>query len=287
MDLQNFEAIAVPHGLLGIKITQHGTLLTHRVWDEECRRNVYSICKGLTACAVGLAQQEGLLRLDEKLVDAFSEDLPDCVCENLAQATVRDLLTMCLGQDKPFLMAAERPLYPTDNWAKLALAQPFPHRPRTHFLYSNVGPYLAGLLVQRRAACNLVDYLLPRLFQPLGIPRPTWEVDPRGNTFGASGLMLTLSELHKLGLLFLQNGEWEGKQLLPADWLTQCTRAQDNPRYGYLFWMEKIGGYRTDGKYGQYNIILPEKDAVLTIVSESRNADLLRQAIVTELYPQL
>ena len=79
----------------------------------------------------------------------------------------------------------------------MSLAVPFKYRPGTHFVYNNVGPYLAGILVQRRSGCDLVSYLTPRLFSHLGIKRPTWETDPLGNSFGAGGLFLTLSELHK------------------------------------------------------------------------------------------
>ena len=99
---------------------------------------------------------------------------------------------------------------------------------------NNVGPYLAGILVQRRSGCNLVSYLMPRLFSHLGIRRPTWEEDPLGNTFGAGGLFLTLSELHKLGLFYLQKGSWEGRQLLNREWIMESTRKQvENGKEGY------------------------------------------------------
>ena len=92
--------------------------------------------------------QEGLLSLDEKLTEAFAEDLPKEVDENLKKATVRDLLTMCLGQEKGNLMGEQRPLYAEDDWVKLSLSLPFVYEPGTHFVYNNVGPYLAGILVQ-------------------------------------------------------------------------------------------------------------------------------------------
>ena len=100
----------------------------------------------------------------------------------LREATVRDLLTMCLGQEKGSLMGEQRPFYEEDNWVKMSLAIPFKYKPSTHFVYNNVGPYLAGILVQRRSGCDLVSYLTPRLFSKLGIKRPTWETDPLGNS---------------------------------------------------------------------------------------------------------
>ncbi len=126
---------------------------------------------------------------------------------------------MCLGQEKAELMGAQRPVYEEEDWVKMSLAFPFVYEPGTKFVYNNVGPYLAGVLVERRAGCDLVSYLYPRLFKPLGIARPTWELDPYGHVFGAGGLFLTMDELHKLGLLYLQNGNWNGKQLVPESWV--------------------------------------------------------------------
>lgn len=287
MDLNHFSEGAQRLGVLGIKVTQGGVLTAERLWDEECRRNIYSASKSFTSCAVGFAVKEGLLSLEEKLTDAFSEDLPEIVSENLQKATVRDLLTMCLGQEKGNLMGAQRPLYEEDDWVKLSLSIPFVYEPGTHFVYNNVGPYLAGILVQRRAGCDLVSYLTPRLFKPLGIKRPTWESDPLGNTFGAGGLFLTLSELHKFGLFYLQKGNWNGKQLLPETWIEESAKCQGAEPYGYLFWRGEYNSYRADGKYSQLSMIFPDKDAGITIVAECRDAEALLKLIYEELYPQL
>ncbi len=290
MDLEGFGHRAKPLGVLGVKITQGGKLIAYETWDEECRRNVYSASKSFTSCAVGFALQEGLLSLEERLVDIFPQELPKNPGDNLKKATVRDLLTMCLGQEKASLMGAQRPLYEEKDWVKLSLSLPFVYEPGTHFVYNNVGPYLAGVLVQRRAGCDLVSYLTPRLFQHLGITRPTWEWDPLGNTFGAGGLFLTLSELHTFGLFYLQNGSWNGKQLLSPQWIQASTSKQvenGSYGYGYLFWAGEQNTFRADGKYGQWSILCREKDAVITLVAECRDTPALNRAVFDELYPQL
>lgn len=287
MDLRYFDEVARLVGVLGLKVSQRGELLAYQTWDKECRRNVYSASKSVTSLAVGFAVQEGLLSLKEPLTDAFSESLPAEVSAHLRAATVRDLLTMCLGQSEAQLMDAQRPLYAQEDWVRLSLSFPFSDAPGTRFLYNNVGPYLAGVLVQRRAGCSLVDYLMPRLFAPLGIVRPTWETDPLCNTFGASGLYLTLSELHKIGLFCLQRGMWEGRQLLDAAWLEECSRRQSDAPYGFLFWIGKHDSFRLDGKYCQLSVIFPEKEAVITVVSECRKPEILNRAIYDDLYPQL
>ena len=115
MDLSAFIKKAIPLRVLGVKVTQHDRLAA--VWhsEDECRRNIYSATKSFTSCAVGFAVQEGLLSLDEKLTDAFPQELPETVSDNLARATVRDLLTMCLGQAAGSLMSAQRPFYREDR----------------------------------------------------------------------------------------------------------------------------------------------------------------------------
>jgi len=178
------------YGVLHMMIHQNGEQIMKTNWDSEIRRNIYSAAKSFTSVAVGIALQEGLLTLDEKLSEVFAKDLPENPSPYQKMGNIRDLLTMGIGQKDPLLMAEQRAQTKEKNWVRWTLAQPFSDRPGTKFRYSNVGPYLAGIIVQRRAGCNLVDYLMPRVFEPLDILRPTWECDPEGNTFGAGGLML-------------------------------------------------------------------------------------------------
>lgn len=286
-DIREFVDIAGKLGVLGVRITQDDVLKAQWNSEEECRRNVYSAAKSFTSCAVGFAVQEGLLSLEEKLTHCFAEDLPQTVGSNLEKATVRDLLTMCLGQEHGNLMGAQRPIYEEDDWVKMSLAIPFVHEPGTHFVYNNVGPYLAGILVQRRAGCDLVSYLMPRLFTPLGIKRPTWETDRLGNSFGAGGLFLTLSELHRFGLFYLNDGCWNGERLLSHEWIAESTKQQVDAPYGYLFWRGEYNSFRADGKYSQLSIVFPDKNAVISVVAECRRGEELMRAIYDMLCPLL
>lgn len=174
------------------------------------------------------------------------------------------------------LMGAMRPKMVEKDWVKFVLNAKVVHEPGTVFQYNNAGPYLLGILVQRKTGMSLVDYLMPRLFEPLGIARPECEKDPLGNTFGAGGLQLNVSEFAKLGLLYLQKGQWNGRQLIPEQWVAEAGSAQilsdqgDDEigrHYGYLFWTMPDGAFRADGKYGQYCIVLPKKNAVVAINS--------------------
>lgn len=122
MDISEFIEVAKKLNVLGIKVTQNGELIAEWHSEPECRRNIYSATKSFTSCAVGFAVQEGLISLEEKLTDVFSEDLPDFIDDNLKAATVRDLLTMCLGQEQGSLMGEQRPLYKEDDWVKMSLS---------------------------------------------------------------------------------------------------------------------------------------------------------------------
>lgn len=146
MDISDFIGAAKTFHVLGIKVTKDGDLINEWYSEPECRRNIYSATKSFTSCAVGFAVQEGLLSLDEKLTDAFPEDLPDVIDDNLKMATVRDLLTMCLGQEQGSLMGEQRPLYQEDDWVKMSLAIPFQYKPGTHFVYNNVVPIWQAFL---------------------------------------------------------------------------------------------------------------------------------------------
>lgn len=285
MNREEFDRAAQEYRVLNIIVRRDGETVFRADYDGEIRRNQYSVTKSFTSAAVGIAQKEGLLSLDERLTDAFRDDLPAHVSENLRQATVRDLLTMCLGQDRGFLMGEQRPFLPETDWVKYSLALPFVHAPGTVFQYNNVGPYLAGVLVQRRAGCTLNRYLTPRLFAPLGIIAPTWETDPMGYSFGAGGLFLCVSELLRFGELLLAGGKWNSRQLIPADYIAEASSKQvenGGEGYGYLFWRGAHNTYRADGKYGQYAIVLPDDNAVIAVNAECRPQHLLLDFLMRE-----
>ena len=155
----------------GVVLYQNGVKAEEYHFDDEHRRNQYSATKSFTALAVGIAEKEGILSLEEKIADCFPEALPEKPSENLLAITVRDALSMSLGQDRAYLMGGERVHLKETDWVKYVLSGPVVNRPGSVFLYNNAGPYLAGRLVQKRAGCSLTDYLMPRFFERAGIYR--------------------------------------------------------------------------------------------------------------------
>lgn len=260
----------------GMRVYQNGALVASYQPEPEQRQNQYSGTKSFTSTACAFAVQEGLFSLDDAVLDHFAADAPAKPSENLKKMKLRHLITMSMGFENPMLMGAMRPKMVEKDWVKFVLNAKVVHEPGTVFQYNNAGPYLLGILVQRKTGMSLVDYLMPRLFEPLGIARPECEKDPLGNTFGAGGLQLNVSEFAKLGLLYLQKGQWNGRQLIPEQWVAEAGSAQilsdqgDDEigrHYGYLFWTMPDGAFRADGKYGQYCIVLPKKNAVVAINS--------------------
>ena len=222
--------------------------------------------------------------------------------ENLQKLTVRDLLTMAPGQDAAYLMGGDREKLAerTDDFVRFCLAQPFPYAPGTHFKYNNMGPYLAGVLVQRKAGCSLVDYLMPRLFLPLGIARPHWETDPRGMTFGAGGLEISPSELLAFIRLYLNDGQLDGRQVLSREWIRQSEAVQvetapfvaaektDNRfGYGFLFWRGQHNSFRADGKYAKFAIALRDLRTVAVLNAQDTRQQGVLDAFWDTVYPQL
>lgn len=256
-----------------IIVLKDGEVIARHHWDDDIRKNQFSVSKSFTSTAIGMAIGEGLLSLDDRLLDFFPEYAGKELAEGIEKVKLSHLLTMSLGHGESRLMAEQRFNMHEDDWLSYSLSIPLDHEAGSKFVYSNVDPYLGGMILKKLTGKTLLDYLMPRLFEPLGIWRPTWETDNKGDTFGSSGLMITTMELAKFGQLYLQRGLWEGRQLIPEFWIDEVSKAQIqtgedlvyNKEYSYLFWLGPDGSYRADGKYGQYSIIFPDKNAVIAL----------------------
>lgn len=272
-----------------IMIVQHGNVVAEE-WMSEGKEDrphtLYSVSKTFTATAVGFAIAEGKLKLTDKVISFFPDKLPAEVSENLAAMTVRDLLTMNCGHEKePFDGIRNR----TDvDWVQAFLAHPVEHKPGTCFTYNSMGTYMLSAIVQKVTGEKVADYLFPRLFRPLGIVDVVWEESPQGINTGGWGLSLKTEDLAKMGLLFLQGGKWNGRQILPEGWAEAASSRQVSsvhgtvdPKelkkmaktsdwaqgYGYQMWRCRNNAFRADGAYGQYILVIPEKDAVIAVTA--------------------
>jgi CubicO group peptidase (beta-lactamase class C family) len=156
-----------------------------------------------------------------------------------------------------------------------------PFKPGTHFQYNTPATHMLSAIVRKVTGETVLEYLRPRLFEPLGIENPEWPSSPQGNTLGGYGLKIRTEDVAKFGQLYLEKGQWNGKQLVSADWIAQATAKQvsngSDPGkdwdqgYGFQFWRCRYGAYRGDGKDGQFCVVLPEQDAVIAITADTRD----------------
>lgn len=279
-------------GVDHVIVRKDGTELARRDFVPEVRQNQFSLSKSITGTAIGFALEEGLLHLEDRVTDLLADSLPPIVGPNLEMLTLRHLLTMTLGQKKPYLMGDQRRTMTETDYVRFALSRPFEEAPGNTFLYSNVGPYLAGVILEQKSGERMADYLLPRLFEPLDIPLPEWDTDPLGNTFGAGGIWLTSTEVSRFGQLYLSDGVWNGVQVLPKTWVRLVERTvipvPDGVRdYGMLFWRGRYDSISAVGRFGQYCTILKDKNAVIVLNGCDTGENNLLEYVWTYLYPSL
>ena len=278
--------------LHSIMILKHGEVVYEKWFNghsAETPHPMFSVSKTFTAIAVGLAINEGKLNLTDPVVKFFPDQLPDEPSDYLKVMTVRDLLTMTCGHDEePNSSRAD-----SVDWVESFLAWPVKHQPGEYYLYNSIGTYMLSAIVQKVTGEKLIDYLDTRLFQPLNINRPTWDESPQGINCGGWGLNIKTEDMAKLGQLFLQKGKWNGKQVVPAEWLKEMssyqvpsapsgTRFEDLEKaglnkdnnewvqgYGYQMWICRHNAFRADGYAGQYIMVFPDRDAVLVLTTSS------------------
>lgn len=293
-----------------IMVLRHGKVIAEAWWpphSPETTHACYSLSKSFTSTAAGFAVAEGKLELDAKLTALFPESLPADFenptpadkYELLKKARLRDLLTMSCGHDvEPPLKG----LFPLDfsrpegeSWSQTFLKQPFTHEPGTFFRYSTAGTFMVSAAIQRATGQTVRDYLVSRLFEPLKIDAPFWEVSPDGISKGGTGLFLRTEDIAKFGQFCLQRGKWNGEQLLPTAWFDEATakhvsNGQDPNSdwaqgYGFQFWRCRFNCFRGDGMFSQFMVAIPERDAVVAMTSDSNGYQQILNILFEELLP--
>ena len=257
-------------------LLRHGHVVAEAWWHPESADKphvLFSLSKSFTSTAIGMVVAEGKLSIDDPVLSFFPDETPIEVSVNLKAMRVRDLLTMSTGHQEEVNLKSK------EEWKRTFLSHPVPHKPGTHFKYNTPATYMLSAIVQKVTGQTVLEYLKPRLFEPLGIVQPQWDSSPEGITLGGYGLFLRTEDIAKFGQLYLQNGEWQGKQLVSAEWIEQATSQQvsngsDPTRdwdqgYGFQFWRCRHEAYRGDGKDGQFCILLPKLDAVIAITANT------------------
>ena len=280
-------------------LVRHGSVVAEGWWSPyaaERPHMLYSLSKSFTSSAVGFAVTEGRLTIDDLVASFFPDDLPEPVSENLAAMRVRHLLSMTTGHDEDTTAS----LFQREDgdWIKAFFAQPVVHAPGTHFLYNTGATYMLSAIIQKLTGMTLLDYLQPRLLEPLGIEGATWETSPQGINTGGWGMNIKTEDIARFGQMYLQKGVWQGKRILSEDWVALATRehsdnGSENPEsdweqgYGFQFWRCRHNAYRGDGAFGQYCIVMPDQDAVIAITSGVANLQAVLNVVWAKLLPAM
>lgn len=258
-------------------LVRHGQVVAEGWWSPYAPTEphlLYSLSKSFTSTAIGFAVAEGRLSVDDFVVSFFPDQIPTEPSANLRAMRVRHLLTMSTGHEvEPVGVAVPKP---DSNWIRDFLQAPVPREPGSLFVYNSGATYMLAAILAKLTGLSLLDYLKPRVLEPLGIEGATWELGAQGICAGGWGLSLKTEDIACFGQMYLQQGMWQGHQVVPAAWVKEATRMHimQGPGaidwmqgYGYQFWRCQHGAYRGDGAFGQYIIIMPEQDAVLVMTS--------------------
>ncbi|MDR3171779.1 MAG: beta-lactamase family protein [Treponema sp.] len=255
-------------------------------FPQKTRLNLMSISKSVVSVGAGIAIDEGLISLDEKICEAFPEYVPDNPSHNLLAIKVRHLLTMSSGLAAPLFFADDPERYTVKDWIAYFFTAGFDRPPGERFLYSNFNTYMISCLIEKRAKQNLLEYLRNRLFEPLGIGNPDWTLCPKGHVHAANGLYFNIDELGFFGEMLLREGAAAGRQLVSKAYIREAAAKQietlkvyeqeqryQTYGYGYQFWMTPMPNtFICNGNYGQYCLVLPEKEMVISVMSLEGNS---------------
>ncbi len=288
-------------GVYGICVYKDGKTVSHR-WRSDDKICAYSVSKTFTSTAVGICVRKGILSLEDKMLDFFPEFASDAA-KGTEKIRIVDLLHMQSGKDAFWFGGEENTSTVhsvSEDWAKMFIKTPLKWEPGTHFRYSNGCTYMLGRIIEKvTGAKSLCDFLIPELFDILGIHNPQWHTCPGGHTLAATELFLTTEEIMRLGVLWLNKGEYNGRRILDEDYICKATTdfvptdpwasPESNLGYGYQVWKcSPEGVYRADGMYAQFSIVIPHKNAVVAITSHNEySSHEILAAVWSDILPQL
>lgn len=273
------------HSVMVVKRGVLAASIHYAPYTEKTPHICYSMSKPFTSMAAGFAISEGLLSLSDRVIDVLKDEAPENPDPWLSKVTLHHLLIMGSGlnQKSDQIRHVFNPEQgSTENWARAVLACGCDAEPGSIFRYNSHGSYLISCMVQKAAGMNIRDYLIPRLFEPLGITPPRWDMSPQGVCCGGWGMYLPVEDFAKFGLCLLEKGMWNGKQVIPADWIklasTPHIATNTVPRhrewsegYGYHLWCSTNGRFRGDGSEGQFCIISPRQNMIVAATACTEN----------------
>ena len=248
-------------------------------YDIKTWHITHSECKSITGLAIGMLIDEGKLNLDDKVVKIFDKSIPKMALLTHKNMTIRHLLTMTSG-----IVFNETGSVTETDWVKCFFESAQKHEPGKYFNYNSMNTYILSAIVKQISGQNLTDYLRPRLWEPLGITRIFWETCPKGIEKGGWGLYIRPEDIAKIGQLFLQKGNWKGRQLISEAWIRESTTEREKApeyfgdyNYAYQIWTGRgVNSFLFNGMFGQNVLGFP--DTNMLIVSNAGNNEFFQQS---------
>lgn len=274
--------------------------------DKDELHILWSASKTFTSLAIGFARQDGLLDVDDKVLGFFPDESPEKPSEYLQQMTIKDLLTMSSGFSRDYLAPIRSKS--VKEGVRAILASPVVYEPGSKFKYNSSNTYLLSAIITKVTGRTTEDYLEDKLFRPLKIRKHIWEKSEEGLSCGGWGLFLQTESMAKAGLFMLQEGKWNGKQLLDPEWIREASsfkvvnydknaldqegkNNKDNSDwsqgYAYQIWICTHNAYRMAGAKCQFVIVIPDKNAVIVTTSQSSDGQGFLNSIWKNIYPSL
>jgi CubicO group peptidase (beta-lactamase class C family) len=267
-----------------IQIVRNGELILDAYFYPylgEQPHDIASVTKSVTSTLVGIAVEQGLLDLDQAVTAFFGDLAPPPAGDGKDDIEVSHLLTMSSGLACGYL-PGEQELYAmiaSDHYVKHALELPMTTAPGATFAYCSPGSHLLSAMVGAASGVSTHDFATEHLFEPLGISESVWPDDPQGVNHGWGDLQLHPHDMARIGQLFLNRGEWNGRRVVSSEWVDVATRrhisaSADGTGYGYKWWVlagDLEGLYEARGRGGQAIMVWPDKEVVA--VFTGRGAD--------------
>lgn len=261
-----------------VMVLRHGKVLCEAAFggqDLRCPKYTFSACKSVTSLAIGLLVDDGLLSLDEKVVDIFDDIAPQATKRRLKNLSVEHLLTM-----RSSVVFSEPEALTEEDWPRRFLGSAQKGEPGAEFAYNSLNTYMLSAIIRRKTGRGMTELLQERLFEPMGITDTLWEKCPQGIEKGGWGLYIRPEDMAKLGQLVLNGGQWQGRQLISRAYLDAAVTAHAFPPhtigdydYGYQIWVGRHErSFLFNGMLGQ-NVLGYPDSGILVVTNAGADTD--------------
>jgi len=260
-----------------VVVIRNGTIVAEKYfppYQQDTQHELYSVTKSFISALLGIAIQDGYIKDVQQPV---ADLMPDRTITNddprKQSLTLEHLLTMTSGLDWPESQgdAIFSQMWRSPDWAEFVLGRRMLEEPGEQFNYCSGCSHVMSVIIQESTGMNTQEYARTRLFEPLGMTEVAWETDPSGTPIGGWGMSITPRDMAKLGYLYLNHGLWEGRQIVPADWVRDSTRSHipvdDRMGYGYQWWIDPSAGYIARGRFGQLIYVAPDANLVVVFTA--------------------